>query len=208
MASAAAVDGKSLDKNLVKSPILNSLHGRSPRQPHDKKQDDPMLAAADSAHHALPPPSDQSSPQEIVEYYTWKNPMPRLFVKHAPTTSTPASLLKWVNYPTRLNTSRDLEPRAVLLQQARQRVQWRRGIFPIHGGHVGLGTWLRHQACRQGVVRPDCHSSLSCLIESLHPISPEWFGHHSCTGKRLLALLQCVLPVVHCHAHSLRVALR
>ena len=48
--------------------------------------------------------------------------MPRLFVKHAPTTSTPASWLKWANHPTRLNASRDLEPRAVLLQQARQRV--------------------------------------------------------------------------------------
>ena len=70
MASAAAVDGKSFDKTFVKSPVLNSLHGRSPRQPHDKKQDDPMLAATDSAHHALPPPSGQSSPQEILEYYT------------------------------------------------------------------------------------------------------------------------------------------
>ena len=29
--------------------------------------------------------------------------MPRLFVKHAPTTSTPTSLLKWANHPTRLN---------------------------------------------------------------------------------------------------------
>ena len=67
MTSAATVDGKSFDKNFVKSPSLNSLHGRSPRQPHDKKQDDPTLAAADSAHH-LPPPSAQSSPQEILEY--------------------------------------------------------------------------------------------------------------------------------------------
>ena len=112
----------SFDRNFAKSPILNSLHGRSPCQPHDKKQDDPMLAATDSAHHAPPPPSDQSSPQEILEYYTWKSPRPRLFVKHAPTTSTPTSLLKWANHPTRLNASRDLEPRAVLLQQARQRV--------------------------------------------------------------------------------------
>ena len=122
MASAAAVDGKSFDKNFAKSPVLNSLHGRSPRPPHDKKQDDPMLAATDSAHHALPSPSDQSSPQETLEHYTWKSPTPRLFVKHAPTTSTPTSLLKWANHPTRLNASRDLEPRAVLLQQAPQRV--------------------------------------------------------------------------------------
>ena len=66
-----------------------------------------MLAAADSAHHALPPPSDQSSLQEILEYYTWKSPMPRL--------------LNGLTI-TRLNASRDLEPRAVLHQQARQRV--------------------------------------------------------------------------------------
>ena len=107
MASAAAVDGKSFDKNFVKSPIVNSLHGRSPRPPHDKKQDDPTLAATDST---------------LLEYYTWRSPMPRLFAKHAPTTSTPASVLKWANHPRRLNASRDLEPRAVLLQQARQRV--------------------------------------------------------------------------------------
>ena len=59
--------------------------------------------------------------------------MPHLFIKQAPTTSTPASVLKWVNHPTRLNASRDLEPRAVLLQQARQRVaNGDAASFPIY----------------------------------------------------------------------------
>ena len=130
--ASAAVDGKSFDKNFVKSPILNSLHGRSPRQPHDKKQDDPMLAAADSAHHALPPPSDQSSPQEILEYYKKPDATP-VCQARSRYVYTRTSLLKWAKHPTHLNASRDLEPRAALLQKARQRVpnQWRRGIVPM-----------------------------------------------------------------------------
>ena len=75
------------------------------------------------------------------------SPTPRLFAKHAPTMSTPASVLKWANRPTRLNASRDLEPRAVLLSTStpadRQR---RRGIVPIYGGHVGVGAQLHHTA--------------------------------------------------------------
>ena len=54
-----------------------------------------MLAATDSAHHA---PSDHSSPQEILEQKTWKSQMPRLFVKHAPTTSTPTSEQTWLQH--------------------------------------------------------------------------------------------------------------
>ena len=195
MASAAAVDGKSFDRNFAKSPILNSLHGRSPRQPHDEKQDDPMLAATDSAHHAPPPPLDQSSPQEILEYYTWKSPMPRLFVKHAPTTATPTSLLKWANL-----TIRRVSTPVVTLNLVLFCFNKHASGSPMETRHLShpwrpCGGWslATYQACRQSAVYSNCYSTHSCLTESLHPISPEWFCHHSCASKRLLALLQCVV---------------
>ena len=151
MASAAAADGKSLDKNFAKSPILNSLHGRSPRPPHDKKQDDPILAATDSTHHARP--------QEILEYRDCLSSMLPLRQRQPQCSSG----------PTILHVSTPVVTLNLVLLCFNKHASG--GIFPIYGGHVGFGARLHHQARRQSAVHSNCHSTHSRLIRRLNLLS-------------------------------------
>ena len=63
----------------------------------------------------------RSTPEDVIERYTWTSDQPRLYLKQSPTTTTLASLIKWANHPSRLNGNKSLEFMSTQLFQARQR---------------------------------------------------------------------------------------
>ena len=80
-----------------------SLHGMSPRP--TKQVTSNLLTM-----HSTPDDITSSSDQPCV------------FLKQAPTTTTPQALIKWANHPSRLNGNKSLDAMAVQLQQARHRL--------------------------------------------------------------------------------------
>ena len=72
--SAAALDGRSFDVPSQQQPrIIQSLHGLSP--PPSKPSTPQLLTM-------------RSTPEDIIEHYTWTSDQPRLYLKQAPTTTT------------------------------------------------------------------------------------------------------------------------
>ena len=102
--SAAALDGKSFDVPPQQRPrIIQSLHGLSP----------PPAKQATSQSLTM-----RSTPEDIIKHYSWTSDQPRFYLKQqAPTTTTMPSLIKWA-----LNGNKSLDPMAVQLLQARQRL--------------------------------------------------------------------------------------
>ena len=117
--SAAAFDGKSVDGQAQQQPrIMQSLHGMSP-QPVAKQ-----VTPAGPTQESITPKllTTHSAPEDVIKYYTWTSDQTRVFLKQAPTTTTPQALMKWANHSSRLNGNKTLDAMALQLQQARQRL--------------------------------------------------------------------------------------
>ena len=106
--SAAALDGKSFDVPPQQQPrIIQCLHGMSP--PPAKQTTSKLLTT-------------HSTPEDIIKHYSWTSDQPHVYLKETPATTTMPSLIKWANRPSRLNGNKSLDPMAVQLLQARQRL--------------------------------------------------------------------------------------
>ena len=90
-----------------------------------------------------------SAPEDIIKHYTWTSEQPRVFLKQAPTTAAAPALIKWANYPSRLNGHKSLDAMAVQLQQARQRLA--KGDAPTFASMASL--WANQQKNMKTIVQ-------------------------------------------------------
>ena len=213
--SAAALDGKLFD-GAVQPRIIQSLHGLS--SPPSKPAASQLLTM-------------QSTPDDVIKYYTWTSDQPRLYLKQSPTTTTLASLIKRANHPSRLNGNKSLESMSTQLFQARQRMPKRdaptfAAMAALWGLEPGYLTKLTDKALCHLIVTALTHR-VSSSLRSL--MSPEWQLCHewrkvqdlsvlfllcTCLMMRLsllaLSIAWCSLPLAflsppHCRFHWLHV---